>query len=140
MGFFRNFYRYVIRENWLVLTGEKAQAKMEADAWALSDVDGAMTAARERIPYRRYHGEVDEWRERFDATVSKMEKGDPQRRMAYGSDELAALPEVPEFDRSIFGFPQERLMHHAVMLKLQEETRAWREDRLRRARERLGLP
>jgi len=135
-----SFYRYVVRENWLRLTGRRRQADAEADAWAFADADVAMAAARERVPYRRYLGEIQEWKERFDATVSRIEDGDPQRRMVYEPEELAELPGVPERDPVIFGFPMQRLADRAAMATLQIETREWREDRLRRARERLGLP
>lgn len=136
MGLLRNIYRYVIRENWLVLTGRKERATAEADTWAERDARESLEAARTRIPYRRYLGEIEEWKERFDATVSKMEDGDPQRRMTYGPEDLAELPDVPQPMAVTFGFPHERLMDRAVMLKLREETRAWREERLRR----LDLP
>lgn len=140
MGILRNFYRYVIREGWLVLTGRKERATAEADGWAERDAREDLEGARARVPYRRYLGEIDGWKEQFDALVSKMEGGDGHRRMAYAAEDLAALPEVPQPMAGTFGFPHERLMDRAAMLKLREETRAWREDRLRQARDRLGLP
>jgi len=139
MELLRNFYRYVIRENWLLLKGEKAQAKLEADNWAFADADEAVKAAQKGMPYRRYLGEIEEWKERFDETVSKMEGGDPQRRMSYGDEELAELPEVPRPMAVTFGFSMQRLADQAAMANLLIETKAWREARIDELKDRLGV-
>jgi len=133
---FRTFYRYRIRKPWLRLTGRPEQAEVEADGWAFADADAEVAAARLCTPYHRYLMMIEAWKEAFDVTVSRMEEGDPQRRMMPGLDGLAEVPEPS----AVFGTFIHRPADWAAMVILQIETREWREDRLRRARERLGLP
>ena len=140
MGVLTNLYRYVVREGWLRLTGRPEQAEEEADAWARADADDAVGLGRSRLPYRRYLGEVEAWKEGFRETLSKIQDGGPHRKMAVDSEALSELQDVPEPTLGTFGFPHERLADHAAMVQLRDETRVWREDRLARVRERLGLP
>jgi len=140
VGLLRNLYRYVFRESWLHLTGRAEQAESEADGWAFADADSDMAAARARPPYLRYLAAIEEWRGAFDRALARVEAGDPQRRMAYEPADLAELPDVPEPGPLVSGSATQGVADRAAVAVLQLETRRWREDRLRRARERLGLP
>jgi hypothetical protein len=132
MGFLRLFYRYGLRENWLVMTGRSEQAMAEADADVRADMETDREGARSRAPYRAYRKRVDEWKVSFEERVAESGRRDMYRRRA-----KEEWPSVPAFTHSRSLRRWDRLWDNVVLQALFDETVAWRENRLR---EFLGFP
>lgn len=134
MGFFRNFYDYMIRENWLIMTGRLPQAVTEANGRAEAELEVEKEEARARPRFQKYLAEIEAWKESFGTLVSKMEEEGGHRKVLYTIWDFWKLPKAPEVQPP-FGYPKDHLVQHELWV----ETTHWRKARIDQAKDRLGI-
>ena len=134
MNVLRNFYDYMIRETWLILTGREEQATTEANEKAEADVEVERETARARPKFQRYFAEIERWKKSFDELMMKMEQEGAHRKVAYIWRDFIELPPVPGMPHP-FGYP----FDHDVAHELYVKTQTWRTERIDQTKTRVGV-